>query len=552
MTETTEDRRVGAAAASIPRGRTGATPIRLYIAALGGEGGSVLTSWIVALAGGEGWPVQSTSIPGVAQRTGATTYYVEMIPRPREVGESAPILALTPTPGFVDIVVATELLEAGRAMENGFVSPERTTLIASENRAYTIHEKSAMGDERYPSERIVKAMDLLAARTILMNFAEIARGAGSIVNSVVFGAIAGSGVLPISADRFRSVLRDSAVAVEANLRGFEAGLEAVTGQEAEQGAQKRQHTAPGGADAASIGAGLGRRLPAEVETVLRHGIERLRDYQDEAYADRYRGLVENVLAADRDEGGEARAWQLTREAARYLALWLSYEDVIRVAALKTRPERWRQIEQSNPLGERDTLRVTEFLKPGIEELASIMPPRFGRWLEDLARRRGKEDAFNIGLKIRTTSLLGFLMMRTLARLRPWRPHTFRFQQEFPAAVAWIGHVIAAARLDYAFGLEVVECARIRKGYGSTHRRGVANFDAIMRKAVLPALAEHRSAAPLVAELRRLALSDPDGTSMLESVDRLVQDFRAGTLSAAGSPAVAAAAPGKKLSASGGA
>jgi indolepyruvate ferredoxin oxidoreductase, beta subunit len=50
-----------------------ARPITILIAALGGEGGGVLTDWIVAAASQLGFPVQSTSIPGVAQRTGATT-----------------------------------------------------------------------------------------------------------------------------------------------------------------------------------------------------------------------------------------------------------------------------------------------------------------------------------------------------------------------------------------------------------------------------------------------------------------------------------------------
>ena len=60
-----------------------ARPITILIAALGGEGGGVLTDWIVAAAASQGFPVQSTSIPGVAQRTGATTYHIELLPRPR-------------------------------------------------------------------------------------------------------------------------------------------------------------------------------------------------------------------------------------------------------------------------------------------------------------------------------------------------------------------------------------------------------------------------------------------------------------------------------------
>lgn len=49
----------------------------VLIAALGGEGGGVLADWLVTCARNFGLSVQATSVPGVAQRTGATSYYVE-------------------------------------------------------------------------------------------------------------------------------------------------------------------------------------------------------------------------------------------------------------------------------------------------------------------------------------------------------------------------------------------------------------------------------------------------------------------------------------------
>jgi indolepyruvate ferredoxin oxidoreductase beta subunit len=101
-------------------------PITLLIAALGGEGGGVLTDWIVAAAAEQGLTVQSTSIPGVAQRTGATSYYVEIMPvRAAELGGRLPVLALTPGIGDIDLMVASELLEAGRAVAGGFVTKDR-------------------------------------------------------------------------------------------------------------------------------------------------------------------------------------------------------------------------------------------------------------------------------------------------------------------------------------------------------------------------------------------------------------------------------------------
>src|SRR5205085_8567386 len=96
------------------------------IAAMGGEGGGVLAGWITQAAAAAGHAAQRTSIPGVAQRTGATTYYLEIMPG---AGEAAPVLALNPAPGRVDVVLATELLEAARTVQAGYVTPERTLLI---------------------------------------------------------------------------------------------------------------------------------------------------------------------------------------------------------------------------------------------------------------------------------------------------------------------------------------------------------------------------------------------------------------------------------------
>ena len=80
-------------------GLSRALPITVAVLAMGGQGGGVLVDWIVALAEQRGWFAQSTSMPGVAQRTGATIYYIEMIaPDPGKPGRH-PVLSLMPAPG---------------------------------------------------------------------------------------------------------------------------------------------------------------------------------------------------------------------------------------------------------------------------------------------------------------------------------------------------------------------------------------------------------------------------------------------------------------------
>ncbi len=153
-----------------------------------------MADWLIDAAAQCGFPSQSTSIPGVAQRTGATTYYLEIFPATAvELNGRQPVFSLTPSPGNVDIMVASELIEAGRAMQNGYVSPERTTLVASTHRIYATIEKMQMADGRFDSTRVVEAGRQLAKQAVLFDMRKLAQDSGTVINAVLFGAMAGSG-----------------------------------------------------------------------------------------------------------------------------------------------------------------------------------------------------------------------------------------------------------------------------------------------------------------------------------------------------------------------
>ena len=208
-----------------------ATPVSILIAALGGEGGGVLSNWLVESAMAAGFPVQSTSIPGVAQRTGATTYYLEIFPVPiDELGDREPVLTLTPGPGEIDLMIASELLEAGRAMQNGFISPDRTTLIASTHRLYSVAEKTVAADGRYQADKIINAAEQMAGACLLRDYRKLSEASGSIINAVLLGAVAASEKLPFGKEVLEQTIRKSGIAVEANLKGLDAGFSAVNGE----------------------------------------------------------------------------------------------------------------------------------------------------------------------------------------------------------------------------------------------------------------------------------------------------------------------------------
>ena len=479
-------------------------PITILIAALGGEGGGVLTDWIVDAAMRADLPVQATSIPGVAQRTGATTYYVEIFPATNAaLGGRRPLFALYPSPGGIDLMLASEVLEAGRALESGFVTPDRTTLAAATHRIYAIAEKQAMADGRFNDRAILDAARALARRPVLFDLTRAPRTRDLSLNAVLLGIAASSGTLPIGRDVFEASIRAAGIAVEANFAAFAAGWDlAANGVPPELLPQDdRQPTAPD-ANARSLIATVRDEFPLEAVPLVEEGVRRLVDYQDFAYARLYFDRARRIAALDRADGA------LTAAVARHLALWMSYEDVIRVADLKTRPERFAKVREETRARPGEPVNVTEFLKPGIEEVSAVLPHRLGRALDRWGDRHGRKQRLHIGMRLQSTSINGFLRLWLLARMRRWRRMSYRFTEEQRAIEAWLDAIASAASRSPELAREIAECARLLKGYGDTHRRGRDNFRRIFEGAVL-----RGADAATVRRLRQAALADPEGNTL---------------------------------------
>ena len=502
---------------SVPQPR----PITILIAALGGEGGGVLTDWIVSAAAQLNFPVQSTSIPGVAQRTGATTYYIEILPVTAHELPARPVLALAPGVGDVDIVLASELMEAGRTIAGGFVTPDRTLMIASTARSYLVVEKMAMGDGRYDSARLLKAVETHAQSHLLLDMDALAKQSGAMINAVMLGLVAGCGRVPIPAAAFERAIRADGKAVDANLKGFRGGLDAATKANAPGAAAGAAKDDRAAADAL---AALERAIvmPAAARDIVLAGARRLAAYQDLTYAQLYVDRLAPIRAADARAGAGGR---LVKETARHLAVRMSYEDVIRVAQAKIDPTRLPRIAAAMGVKPGEPFTVTEFLKPGVEELCSLLPPRLAERILAAAERRGLLARLHWGMEVNSASVSGFLRFWLLAKLRGWRPKSYRYQQEQHAIEAWLRLVTEAARLSSDLALEVAECARLIKGYGDTLKRGSANYRLIEARIIRPILAGH---IPLslgidaIASARAAALADPEGEALTRCLDEIEQ------------------------------
>ncbi|NLJ62525.1 MAG: indolepyruvate oxidoreductase subunit beta family protein [Alcaligenaceae bacterium] len=490
-----------------------AKPIKIAILAMGGEGGGVLANWIVALGEHNGYIAQTTSVPGVAQRTGATIYYVELFPKSQIKGDKAPVLALMPMPGDVDVVLASELMEAGRAVQRGFVTPDRTTLITSTHRVYSIAEKTAMGDGRVDSEALIEHTRAAAKKYIHFDMAKAAEEAGSVISAVLFGALSASGVLPFSREQFEQTIERGGVGVKPSLRAFanayrRVGNEGAADEQTDAKIRDLSQINPKHPKVAALVNQVRQQFPEDSQAIIVEGVRRLIDFQDVDYAQLY---VQRLLQVQQKAHADDTA--LLRETGRYLALWMSFEDAIRVAELKTRSSRFERVQEEVKLADGQILTINEYMHPRVEEISEILPcTKLGRWLlkpsswgHKLLRKFTQE-----GRVIQTSSLRGFLMLHTLGGLKRWRRKTLRYQVEQERIEKWLARIEQNAGSHPALALEIARTQRLVKGYGDTHLRGLKNFHTVME-----ALDRHqnRISPNILQALRDAALADEQGKEL---------------------------------------
>jgi indolepyruvate ferredoxin oxidoreductase beta subunit len=508
-------------------------PITLLICALGGEGGGVLAQWLVDTATRAGYAAQSTSIPGVAQRTGATTYYLEVFPQPlAALGRRRPVFGLVPVPGALDALVCSELLEAARQVTLGLPDATRTRVIASSARTLTTAERMPLGDGRVDSTALLALLRAHSRELHVLDFGALAREAGTAVSAVLLGAIAASGLLPFAREHYEAVIGAGGRSAAASQRGFAlafARIEALRAQAAYV-ADVVGAANPGGPTVAAATRALpaatappalppdaAAAFPREAHAMLALGYARVRGYQDAAYATLYLQRLARVRDAERAcDPAAAHGWATTRETARWLALWMAFDDIVRVAELKLGNERWARVRREAGAGEHDLLKVYDHFKPGVPEFAGLLPPPLARALQawDERRRARGLEPWAMPLHLPSHTVFGMLMLRLLAAQRWLRRRGQRYADEQALIERWLDAVVRHSTVDWRLGHEIVLCGRLIKGYGGTHQRGRDNLlhiiEQLGERAPFAGAAERAQA---IAQARGAALADEGGRAL---------------------------------------
>jgi indolepyruvate ferredoxin oxidoreductase beta subunit len=444
-------------------------------------------------------------------------------------------------------------MEAGRAIHRGFATPDRTTLVASTNRVYSMDEKLAPGDGRVDSFTLLEGAHRAAKKLIAADFMQLALESGSVISASLFGALAGSGELPFAREEFEDAIRASGKGVDASLRAFAAGHAAAQqptprpspprstasvggpvpvtigrrrpvdpAEEAAAAAEKRRQELAVRDPASLVGPGLQRHaaritaeFPPPARSMLLHGAVRTAVFQDTSYTDRYLDRVARVSVHEPNSGDAA----LTMAAARHVALWMCYQDTIQVAQQKIRRRRLDGVRDEAKAAPGQLINVREYLHPQVEEIADTLPTRLGRrvagskWFGRVVGRLTRN-----GIVVNTTGALGFTLLWLMAMFRPLRPRSLRFGREQAAIDAWLRKVDAFGAADYDLACEILECQRVLKGYGETLHHGRESFGLLME--AVDGIAGSPDAAATLARLRADALADEDGTALRASLARL--------------------------------
>jgi indolepyruvate ferredoxin oxidoreductase beta subunit len=545
----------------------------VLIAAIGGQGGNVLAEWLFLAASldEQKMKAQAIALPGLSQRGGGTTFYLEIAHQAKDQTElDRVVFSQHPFPGRVDIIIGQELVELGRVLRTGYAG-NRTTVVGSTYRNYTIGEKMPSFDGIYPSEEIERMAHSLAGQVALLDVPALAEAnkLGELAaNAIMFGVLSAlPSALPYSPQACENAIRNYGLAVDMNLKAFAVGraymLElagvksqsaGVKGQLAVTGNQQAEIKIPvlAGAGTTShnnnaknfeknsngtsqLGAWAEPTPPpakkviiplqrkeakpkpdlaktiAERETVLesrqhkafRHLVEQIQtefapelhltlieavyqtlDYQNEAYAKRYLGLVKDICRLDNAQ----KQYRLAQIFAKKLAARMTYEDAVRVATQKIQPQRFERIRKDMGLKDGQLLQVTDYLKPDAAEIYGIMPYFLVAPMLFIAKICGMGkllEKFYLEQKPKTNTFSGFLTFKFLTWFKPLRSISHRAHLEWQGINRYIRLVKDYSAKDYELACLAAETGKLIKGYGDTRRKMFEAVDVYLNNILTP-------------------------------------------------------------------
>ena len=253
-------------------------------------------------------------------------------------------------------------------------------------------------------------------------------------------------------------------------------------------------------------------FPEDAWPMLYAGVKKLTDFQDPAYAGEYLDRVGQLHAVDHRHTGEQHGFGFTESAAKYVAVAMGYDDVIRVADLKVRASRFDRVRKEVGAKDNQIVYTTEYMHPRMEEVCGTLPKNLGLWIENRPKLFIMLDRLvNKGRRVRTGTVFWFTGLYVVSALRGTRRGTLRHMREIDHLGEWLAIATALLPRNYHLAVEVLNNRRLIKGYSDTHSRGLSKYDRVM--SAVTCLQDREDGAAWMRRLRQAALLDEKGLAL---------------------------------------
>ncbi|MGA2488468.1 MAG: indolepyruvate ferredoxin oxidoreductase family protein, partial [Roseiarcus sp.] len=289
-----------------------ARPYAILVSGIGGTGVVTVGAIIAMAAHLEGKGAAAIDMAGLAQKGGAVFSHVKIAARTEDIH------AVRVGAGEADLVLGGDLVATGAKSALAAMRADATAVVADSAELFP-GDFTRRPDFDLPAERIkasIRARCGDGARFIEASAAASALfGATASANMVLLGAAYQAGLLPVGAAALRRAIELNGEATATNLSAFDWGR-ALAADPSALAAFMRP-AAPQGDDS--------------LEALSERRAAFLTDYQDRAYAERYRVGV--ALAAEAERQSAPGADAFARAVARGLFKLMAYKDEYEVARL---------------------------------------------------------------------------------------------------------------------------------------------------------------------------------------------------------------------------
>jgi len=289
-------------------------PYGILVTGIGGTGVVTIGALLGMAAHLEGKGTSVLDMTGLAQKGGAVLSHVKIASSPDAVH------AVRIAPGSADLLLACDIATAAGKDGLEAVSQGKTRAVVNTHQTMT-GRFTQEPDMQFPADAMMATLRK-AAGDNSTEFVDAYRIATKLLgdsiasNLFMLGYAWQKGLIPLSREAIERAIELNAVAIEFNKQAFLWGRRTAHDREA---VERLVEPKPAAARPAAAAAGL--------EEIVRIRVEALTAYQDAAYAERYRRLVDKVAAAERKAvpGREDLAKAVARYAFKLMAIKDEYE-----------------------------------------------------------------------------------------------------------------------------------------------------------------------------------------------------------------------------------